>query len=128
LIEIIVAVGVLAVGLYAIATGLQSARVGTAVALRAMKAEAIANNVVELLQCAKADVASALNQGGKGRIPAKGFRQWAGDAQFSWAAELQRQADQSAIVAEVTVVRTKDPASAPVGRAVGVIVLRGGAQ
>ncbi len=128
LIEIIVAVGVLAVGLYAIATGLQSARAGTAVALRAMKAETIASNVVELLQCSAPDLERKLGQTTQARIPAEGYTAWEADRSYAWAAKVERLSNKPAALVEVTVVRTKDAPATPLATAKGLVVLGGDAR
>lgn len=129
LVEIIVALGVLAVGLYSIGSGLGSARDGAAVSLQAMKRETVAANLLEMLQASASEVKARLGSQPSVRIPQDGFNVWPGRESYRWAAIATTIPGKPAAQVEVMVYPAKGDADKPVASAVGLVPLpQGGAQ
>lgn len=131
LIEIIVAVGVLGVGLYAIGSSLQAARSGAAVAIRKATAEAIASNVVEMLRADRTSLSKLLGRENSARLPREGWREWPSQPGWRWSAQVDRMNDAtSSVLVRVRVTHERDSDQSPLAESLGVFELpvSGGAQ
>jgi len=126
LVEIIVAVGVLAVGLYAIAEGLQMSRAGTARTITVLQADVAASNILELLQVKSDSVAEALKNQPAGLIPAEGWSEYASDPHLEWKAELKKKDNNIALVRVSVRSKRTNSKDVPVLERQGVIVLSAG--
>lgn len=129
LVEIIVTVGVLAVGLYSIGVGLQSARSGTAVATRAAIAETYVTNLLEMFQVSSDELSRQLGVQTLLRIPASGMKPYSGNDQYRWTAEIKRIENKQAAEVEVRLFFAKGAADKPVAVVKGIVPLaKGGTQ
>ena len=129
LVEIIVTVAVLAVGLYAIGTGLQAARVGGSVTKRTATAQLIAGNVLEMLQTQGEELRPLLQGRQSVVIPPQGPKVWQSDSSFQWTASVERVPDMPLARVEVKVSPTKGAPETALATATGLIVLNeGGGQ
>ncbi len=129
LVEIVVAVAVLTVGLYAIAQGLQASRAGAAVARDAAAASVMACNVVEMLQADGAEVRRAIQGKQSAQLPPEGPRPWPTDDRYQWVAKIEQVPDAPLARVEVQVTRAKAPEGRPLAVATGILSLsEGGTQ
>lgn len=129
LVEIIVTVGVLAVGLYSIGIGLQSARSGTTVAGRAAIAETYVTNLLEMFQASSDELSRQLGAQNPLRIPEMGMKPYSGNDQYRWMAEIKRLENKQAAVVEIKLFLAKGAADKPVAVVKGIVPLaKGGTQ
>jgi len=129
LVEIVVAVAVLTVGLYAIAQGLQASRAGAALARDAAVADIIASNVVAMLQADGAEVRRVMQGRQAAQIPPEGPRPWSTDDRYQWVAKIERVPETPLARVQVQVTRAKAPESRPPAVATGILSLsEGGTQ
>ncbi|MCX7626083.1 MAG: hypothetical protein N2Z21_07725 [Candidatus Sumerlaeaceae bacterium] len=129
LVEIIVTVGVLAVGLYSIGVGLQSARSGTAVAARTVLAETYATNLLEMLLASSDELRRGLADHTSIRIPESGLKPLSGNDRYRWIAEVKRLENQPAAQVEVKLFLAHGAADKPIAVVKGIVPLtKGGIQ
>ncbi len=129
LVEIIVAVGVLGVSLYAIGASIQATRAGTAQTVRALKAQSMASSVIEMLQAEKGEVARQLAGAQKIEIPQEGTRPWPGDRKYVWKAVVERGSDPFLARVEVRVFSPPEQSPEPLAVSSSLLALGpGGAQ
>lgn len=128
LVEIIVAVAVLGVGLYAIAASIQATRAGTAVTVRSLKAQSVASSVIEMLQAEREELTRQLAHTPRIQIPQEGTRSWGGDGKYVWKAVVERGIEPSFARIEVSVYSAQKPSPQTLAVSTSLLPLGAGGE